>query len=86
MIQQKHRKNFAKSKKGYTFVSTKSGNQFYNLIHIIMTFFVEYNAKYIASYKSLKAAQNFIARKGLKDDEWNLLRILNSEGNECELN
>lgn len=51
-----------------------------------MTFFVEYNAKYIASYKSLKAAQNFIARKGLKDDEWNLLRIWDSEGNECKLN
>lgn len=51
-----------------------------------MTYFVEYNAKFIASYKTLKAAQNFIVRKGLKDDEWNLLRIWDSEGNEQELN
>lgn len=51
-----------------------------------MTYFVEYNAKYIAMYKTLKAAKNFIARKGLKDDECNILHIWDSEGNEHELN
>lgn len=51
-----------------------------------MTFFVEYNAKYIASYKSLKAAQNFIDRKCLKNDDANVLRIWDSEGYEHELN
>ena len=51
----------------------------------IMTYFVEYNAKYIASYKSLKAAQNFIARKGLKNDEDNVLTIWDNEGNEYEV-
>lgn len=46
-----------------------------------MTYFVEYNARYIASYKSLKAAENFIARKGLKSDENNVLTVWDSEGN-----
>ena len=46
-----------------------------------MTYFVEYNAKYIASYKSLKVAENFIARKGLKSDENNVLTVWDSEGN-----
>lgn len=50
-----------------------------------MTYFVEYNAKYIAMYKSLKSAQNFIDRKGLKNDESNVLRIWDREGNEYEV-
>lgn len=61
-------------------------NKFHNLNFRIMTYFVEYNAKYIAMYKSLKSAQNFIVRKGLKNDEDNILRIWDSEGNELELN
>lgn len=47
-----------------------------------MKYFVEYNAKYIAGYKTLKAAQNFIARKGLKNDDDNVLTIWDNKGNE----
>lgn len=41
-----------------------------------MKYFVEYNAKYIAEYKTLKGCINFIQRKNLKDDEDNTLNIV----------
>jgi hypothetical protein len=47
-----------------------------------MRYFVEYNAKYIAMYKSLKSAQSFIARKKLQNDDCNIVRIWDNEGNE----
>ena len=50
-----------------------------------MNYYVYYNGKYIAMYKTLAACRNFIARKGLKNDENNLLEILDSEWNEYEL-
>lgn len=49
-------------------------------MHKIMKFFVSYNAKYIASRKSLKMAVKFIETKGLKNDEDNLLYIVDSNG------
>ena len=43
-------------------------------------FFVEYNCKFIAMYKSVHACLNFIDRKGLKDDYDNTLRIVDNNG------
>ena len=43
-------------------------------------FFVEYNCKFIASYKSVKACLNYINRKGLQDDFDNALRIVDNNG------
>lgn len=44
-------------------------------------YFVEYNAQFIAMYKSIRSCLNFISRKGLKDDEDNMLRIYDECGN-----
>lgn len=44
------------------------------------TFFVEYNAKFIAMYKSIRACLAFIQRKQLRDDENNMLRIYDNDG------
>lgn len=44
-------------------------------------YYVEYNCKYIAIYKSVRACINFIHRKGLRDDADNMLNIVDSEGN-----
>lgn len=46
-----------------------------------MTYFVCYNAKYIASRKSLKAAVDFIDARGIHDDENNELYITDQQGN-----
>ena len=43
-------------------------------------FYVEYNACYIAMYKSIRACLNFIKRRKLRDDEDNLLRIWDNTG------
>lgn len=43
-------------------------------------FWVEYNCKFIASYKSVKACLNFINRKGLQDDYHNTLSIVDNNG------
>lgn len=43
-------------------------------------YFVYYNGKYIAEYKSVRACLNFINRKGLQDDYNNVLRIVNTDG------
>lgn len=45
-----------------------------------MKYFVSYNCKYIAQCKSIKHCLAVIAKKGLKDDENNLLEIVNEEG------
>lgn len=47
-----------------------------------MWYFVEYNAKFIAQYKSIRACLNFIERKKLQDDADNILRIWDKEGNQ----
>lgn len=47
-------------------------------------YFVEYNCKFIAMYKSVKACQNFINRKNLYSDDFNMCRIFDNEG--CEFN
>ena len=47
-----------------------------------MKYFVSYNGKYIAMYKSVAACLDFIQRKGLRDDVYNLLYIEDNEGNE----
>lgn len=46
------------------------------------TFFVEYNAKFVAMYKSVKACLNFISRKDYVNDLDNTVRIFDKEGNE----
>ena len=46
-----------------------------------MTYFICYNARYIASRKSLKAAVNFIEARGIQDDENNELYITDQQGN-----
>lgn len=45
-----------------------------------MTFYVSYNGKFIAMRKSLSAAMNVIARKGLKNDRNKLLYIIDADG------
>lgn len=46
-----------------------------------MFYFVDYNGKFIAVYKSLRACRNFINRKGLRDDLDNVLRVVDEKGN-----
>ena len=46
-----------------------------------MTYFICYNAKFIASRKSLKAAVDFLDARGIKDDEDNVLYITDQIGN-----
>ena len=43
-------------------------------------FFVEYNGKFVANYKSVKACLNFIERIKLQDDYDNTLRIVDNNG------
>lgn len=43
-------------------------------------YFVEYNAVYIARYKTIKSCLNFIKRKNLKNDYNNVLRIWDNTG------
>lgn len=45
-----------------------------------MTYSVVYNAKTMAIYKTLKAAVNFIAKKGYKNDDLNMCYIQSREG------
>ena len=49
------------------------------------TFWVGYNGKYIAKYKSVRACLNFIDRKNLHNDSFNLLCIVDNLGNEYSL-
>lgn len=44
-------------------------------------FFVEYNGKYLASYKTLKGCLSFIDAKKLRNDFDNDLLIVDNEGN-----
>ena len=44
-------------------------------------YYVEYNCKFIAMYKSLKRALGFILKRGLKDDYYNSLMIVDNFGN-----
>ena len=44
--------------------------------------FIDYNGKYIAQYKRMRAALNYINRKGLQDDMDNTLRLVDDKGNE----
>lgn len=45
------------------------------------TYFIQYNAQTMASYKSIRACLNHIERKGWKDDADNMLFIVDAEGN-----
>lgn len=47
-------------------------------------YFVEYNAKFIATYKSIRACIRFIERNGLKGNYSNSLCIYDNDGNEYE--
>lgn len=49
-----------------------------------MWYFVEYNGRCLKACKRLQAAVSFVHRKGLQDDAANLLRIVDSEGEEYE--
>ena len=44
--------------------------------------FIDYNGKYIAQYKRMNAALDYINRKGLQDDMDNTLRLVDDKGNE----
>lgn len=46
-----------------------------------MNYFICYNGKYIAQRKSLKSAVDFIDAKGISDDEFNELYIVDQRGN-----
>lgn len=46
-----------------------------------MKYFIEYNAKFIAERKSIKACLSLIAKKNLKNDNDNLLYIVDEHGN-----
>lgn len=43
-------------------------------------FWVWYNGKYLAGYKSVRACVNFVNRKGLQNDYNNTLRIVDNNG------
>ncbi len=45
------------------------------------TFFVEYNGKFVATYKSVTSCLNFIERKGLVNDIDTTLRVVDIHGN-----
>ena len=49
-----------------------------------MKYYVEYNCQYMAIYKSVKACLNLINRKGWKNDENNMLRIVDENGDEYD--
>lgn len=44
-------------------------------------FFVDYNGKFIAVYKTLNGALRYIQRQGLEDDLHNSLYLVDNEGN-----
>jgi hypothetical protein len=44
--------------------------------------FVEYNGKFLAQYKRMSAALDYINRKDLQDDLDNTLRLVDDKGNE----
>lgn len=48
----------------------------------IRAYYVEYNCKFIAMYKTLNGALKFIERKGLKNDYDNIVRLFDNNGNE----
>lgn len=50
------------------------------VIYKVRFYFVEYNAVYIARYKTIKSCLNFIKRKNLKNDCNNVLRIWDNDG------
>ena len=43
-------------------------------------FYVVYNAKYMARYKTIKGCLNYIKRKGWRDDSDNVLIIWDNRG------
>jgi len=47
-----------------------------------MTYFIEYNGKFIKSCKTIKSCINHIERKHLTNDCDNVLRIFDQDGNE----
>lgn len=51
-----------------------------------MKYFVMYNAQCMAMYKSVKACLNLINRKGWKNDEYNMLSIIDENGDEYDTN
>ena len=49
-----------------------------------MKYFVKYNGQYMAMYKSVKACLNLVNRKGWKNDEDNMLNIIDENGDEYD--
>ena len=45
-----------------------------------MWYFVEYNGKLLRATKTKPVALSFINKKGLKDDEFNSLKLVDSNG------
>lgn len=50
-----------------------------------MTYFIDYNGKFIKSYKTIKACINYINKKNLQDDLDNTLRIVDEKGDEYHI-
>lgn len=48
----------------------------------IRKFFVEYNCAFVADYMTLRRALDYVKRKHLVNDEDNIVRIVDREGNE----
>ncbi len=44
--------------------------------------FIDYNGKFIAQYRRMSAALDYINRKGLQDDMDNTLRLVDDKGDE----
>lgn len=49
-----------------------------------MWYFVEYNGRCLKACKRLPTAVSFVHRKGLQDDAANVLRVVDSSGEEYE--
>ena len=49
-----------------------------------MKYFVKYNGQYMAMYKSVKTCLNLVNRKGWKNDEDNMLNIIDENGDEYD--
>lgn len=52
-----------------------------NVITIVMRYWVDYNGKFVAEYKTLRGCLNYIKREGLQNDFDNTLNIVDVKGN-----
>jgi hypothetical protein len=75
-----------KAKEMFCSIFVSHGRPIQNIIDVVRPmskptrFWVWYNGKYMAGYKSVRACLNFIKRKKLQDDYDNTLRIVDNNG------